>query len=58
MGDIARGIILVMDSSKLRKKSLCFIMPIRKIHKIITDDGISEEDKRNLANQNIELIIV
>lgn len=58
MGEIAKEIILVVDSTKFGKKSLCLIMPISKICRVITDDNISEKDKQNLTNRNIEVIVV
>jgi len=57
MGNITREIIVVADSSKFGKRSLAFILPVSKIHTVITDDGISEEDKTRLLTQNINLII-
>jgi len=57
MVEIARETIVVTDSSKFSKRSLAFIVPIAKIHRVITDEGILEEDKKNLLAQNIEVIV-
>jgi len=57
MVEIARETIVVTDSSKFGKRSLAFIVPLDKIHRVITDDGISEKDRQNLLAQKIEVII-
>jgi len=57
MGEITREIIVVADSSKFGKRSLAYILPVSKIHTVITDDGLSKEDKTKLISQNIKLII-
>lgn len=58
MVEIARETIVVTDSSKFGKRSLAFIVPIDKIHRVITDKGIPEKDRQNLLAQNIDVIIV
>ncbi|HEX9971541.1 MAG TPA: transcriptional repressor AgaR [bacterium] len=58
MVEIARETIVVTDSSKFGKRSLAFIVPIDKIHRVITDEGIPEKDHQNLLAQNVEVIIV
>lgn len=57
MIDISKEVILVADSSKFKRRSLAFICPPNKIDIVITDAGISEEDKNLLADQNIKVII-
>jgi len=57
MVEIAKETIVVTDSSKFGKRSLAFIVPINQIQRVITDEGISEEDKQNLLTQKIDLII-
>lgn len=57
MVEIAREAIVVTDSSKFGKRSLAFIVPLDKIQRVITDEGIPEKDKQNLLAQNIEVII-
>lgn len=57
MVEIARETIVVTDSSKFGKRSLAFIVPIDKIHRVITDEGIPDEDRQNLLAHNIEVII-
>lgn len=57
MIEIAKEVILVADSSKFRRRSLAFICPAKKIDVVITDEKISEEDRKLLLEQNIRLII-
>lgn len=57
MVEIARETIIVTDSSKFGKRSFAFIVPVNKIHRVITDEGIPENDRQNLLVQNIDLII-
>jgi len=54
---IANEIIVVTDSSKFKKKSLAFICETDKIHKVITDDGIEEADKKRLEDAGVEVFI-
>lgn len=58
MIEIAREVIVLVDSSKFKKRSLAFICNIRQIHKVITDAGISIEDKKRLHDAGVEVIIV
>jgi DeoR family transcriptional regulator of aga operon len=53
----AKEVILVTDSSKFFRKSLAYICGIDKLHKVVTDNGISEEDKKRLEDSGIEVII-
>jgi DeoR family transcriptional regulator, aga operon transcriptional repressor len=53
----AREVILVTDSSKFARKSLAYICGIDRLHKVVTDGGISEEDKKRLEDAGIEVII-
>ncbi len=57
MIDISKEIILVMDSSKFKRKSLAFICPVNKINTIITDSGISNEDLKKLKDSEVKVII-
>lgn len=58
MINISREVIVVTDSSKFLRKSFAFIAPLSKIHTIITDNNIPEDEKRNLEKSNINLHIV
>jgi DeoR family transcriptional regulator, aga operon transcriptional repressor len=57
MIDIAREVIVVTDSSKFLRKSLAFICKPDRIDTVITDSGISEEDKKRLEDAGIKVII-
>jgi len=57
MIDIAREVIVVTDSSKFRRKSLAFICPNNRIDTVVTDSGISEEDKKRLEDAGIQVIV-
>ncbi|NQT23810.1 DeoR/GlpR transcriptional regulator [candidate division KSB1 bacterium] len=58
MAEIAREVIVVADSSKFGKRSFAHILPVSKIDKVITDDGLDELERKKLENQNIEFIVV
>lgn len=57
MIQVAREVILVADSSKFKRKSLAFIGPTNVIDTIVTDSGITNEDKRKLEDVGIRVII-
>lgn len=57
MIDIAEEVIIVADSSKFRRSGLAFIEGFHKIHKVITDSGIGEEQIASLQKHNVEVII-
>jgi DeoR family transcriptional regulator of aga operon len=57
MIELAKEVILVADSSKFQRKSMVFICEVAKIHKVITDDGISDEDKKRLEDSGVKVII-
>ncbi len=54
---LAREVILVADSSKFLRKSLAYICDLEKIHTVITDEGISEEDRKRIEDAGINLIL-
>lgn len=58
MIEISRRVIVVADSSKFQRRAFAFIAGIEKIHAIITDSGVSEENKNKLESMGIEVIIV
>jgi DeoR family transcriptional regulator, aga operon transcriptional repressor len=53
----AKEVILVSDSSKFFRRSLAYICGIEKINRVVTDNGIPEEDKKRLEDAGIEVII-
>jgi DeoR family transcriptional regulator of aga operon len=57
MINIAKEVIVVCDSSKFLRRSLAYICSISKIHTVITDSGIPEEDKKRLEDAGIRVII-
>jgi DeoR family transcriptional regulator, aga operon transcriptional repressor len=57
MIEVAREVIIVTDSSKFLRKSLAFICKLDRIDSVITDSGISEEDKKRLTDAGVKVII-
>jgi Transcriptional regulators of sugar metabolism len=58
INDCGRQAILVTDHSKFYKPGLVKINPLSKYNMIITDDGLEEEDIKNIKGQNIDLVTV
>jgi DeoR family transcriptional regulator of aga operon len=54
---ISKEVIVVCDSSKFFRRSLAYICGIVKIHKVVTDGGISDEDRKRLEDSGITVII-
>lgn len=54
---VSKEIILVTDSAKFSRKSLVFICGLDKIKTVITDSGISDDDRKRLEDKNIQVII-
>lgn len=54
---IAKEVILVTDSSKFTRKSLVFICGLDKIKAVVTDKGISTEDKKRLEDAGLQVLI-
>jgi DeoR family transcriptional regulator of aga operon len=57
MIDMSNQVIVLADSSKIGKRSLAFICPLTKIHILITDDGITNEQKRAIESLGIKVVI-
>lgn len=57
MIEISREIILLVDSSKFKVRSLAFICPISRVHKVITDANIAPDDVKRLSDAGVEVII-
>lgn len=53
----SREVVIVTDSSKFQRKSLAFICSIDKISTLVTDEGISAEDKKKLEDQGVTVIV-
>lgn len=58
MIEISKEVILLTDSTKFGKRSFAFICDIKEIDKVITDEGIREDDLKRLQDAGIEVIIV
>ncbi|VAW27393.1 Transcriptional regulator, DeoR family [hydrothermal vent metagenome] len=58
MIEMSNQIIVLADSSKLFKRSLAYICPISKIDILITDSGISKDQKNALESVDIQVVIV
>jgi DeoR family transcriptional regulator, aga operon transcriptional repressor len=58
MIEISKEVILLADSSKFSKRSFAFICAVNEIDKVITDDDISDDDKKRLQDAGVDVIIV
>lgn len=54
---ISRQIIVVADSTKFQRRAFAYIAGINKINTVVTDKGISAEDRNKLESMGIEVII-
>ena len=45
------------DSSKFKKKSFAFICPVNKIHTVVTDEKVSQDDVKRLEDAGVKVII-
>jgi DeoR family transcriptional regulator of aga operon len=57
MIEVAREVIVIADSSKFLRKSMAFICKLDRIDTVITDSGITDEDKKRLEGAGIKVII-
>ena len=58
MISISRQVIVVTDSSKFHKRCLALISPLNNIDMVITDSGISSDDRTRLENSCVKVIVV
>ncbi len=58
MAATAHRVIAVLDASKFNRRGFNQVIPMEKIDVIITDDGLSEEDKLLLNNSDAKLMVV
>jgi DeoR family transcriptional regulator, aga operon transcriptional repressor len=58
MVDIVVRVIAVCDSSKFGRRSLASIVPVSRIHAVITDKQIPKSDLKALKDAKIEVILV
>ena len=54
---ISKEVIVVCDSSKFLRRSFAYICGIEKIHYVITDNGIPDEDRKRLEDAGVKVII-
>jgi len=54
---ISKEVIVVCDSSKFHRRSLAYICGIDKIHTVVTDNGIPDEDRKRLEDAGIKVLI-
>jgi DeoR family transcriptional regulator of aga operon len=54
----AKEVIVVCDSSKFLRRSLAYICSVSKVHTVVTDTGILDEDRKRLEDAGIKLIVV
>jgi DeoR family transcriptional regulator of aga operon len=58
MVEIARRVVMVCDSSKFGRRSLCLIVPPGSIDEVITDTGIAKSELRALEKVGIKVTAV
>lgn len=58
MVEIARRTIVVCDSSKFGRRSLCNIMPVTAVHEVITDKQIPKRDLDALKEAGVKVTLV
>lgn len=58
MAATAHRVVVVLDASKFNRRGFNQVIPMDKIDVIITDDGISEEDKILLNNSTAKMMVV
>jgi DeoR family transcriptional regulator of aga operon len=58
MIEISRKVIVLTDSSKIRKRSLAVICPLSKIDIIVTDEGLNADYRSKMEQLGIEIITV
>jgi DeoR family transcriptional regulator of aga operon len=54
---ISKEIVVVCDSSKFHRRSLAYICGIDKIHTVVTDSGIPDDDRKRLEDAGIKVLI-
>ena len=53
----AEELVLLVDSSKFRNRSSLVLCPLKRVHTLITDEGISDHDAAMLEAADINLIV-
>jgi DeoR family galactitol utilization operon repressor len=58
MAAAAHRVVAVLDASKFNRRGFNQVLPMEKIHCVITDDGIGKQDKDLLLKTGTEIITV
>ena len=58
MIDHSRDLIILADSSKFNRRGALMLCGFERIRTLITDSGISEEQRRMVCSRGVELIVV
>lgn len=53
----SREVILVTDSSKFSRKSLTLMTTFDRVDIVVTDDGLSREDRKQMEDRGVRVII-
>ena len=53
----AEELVLLVDSTKFRNRSSLVLCPLKRVHTLITDEGISDRDAAMLEAADINLIV-
>ena len=57
MVDLANEIIVLVDSRKFSERPPTVALPLHRVTRLITDDGLSDKDARMLADRGVEVLI-
>ena len=57
MIEVSQEVIVVADSSKFNNRSFALISNLDKIDRVVTDKGITKEDKQRLLKAGIEVLV-
>ncbi len=57
MIEISKEVIVLADSSKFERRGFAFIAPVNKINTVVTDKGITQEQKTKLETMGVRVII-
>lgn len=53
----AEELVVLVDSSKFRNRSSLVLCPLRRVHTLITDEGIADRDAQMLEAAEVRLIV-
>jgi DeoR/GlpR family transcriptional regulator of sugar metabolism len=57
MIESAERVILLMDSSKMHKRTFCLFSQLHSIDRLITDAGLRDEDRKLLEDRGISVVV-